>query len=76
MYVNPTSVSEEDGGDRVKQNMWGKAWRNKWWGRKGLGKVFFLSKVKETLMVTLTSRQINMTHRQTALLCSALSLAK
>jgi len=54
-----------------------------WWGggREGeidgggegdKGKVCFLSKAKETLMVNLAPKQINMTPKQTALLCSAL----
>jgi len=34
------------------------------------GKVYFLSKAKETLTVNLTARQTNLTSRQTALLCS------
>jgi len=36
------------------------------------GKVCFLSKAKETLMVNLSPKQTNMTPRQTTLFCSAL----
>jgi hypothetical protein len=41
-------------------------------GDKGTGKLCFLSKAKETLMVNLAPKQTNMTPRQTTLLCSAL----
>jgi len=41
-------------------------------GEGDWGKTCFLSKAKETLMVNLTTRQINMTPRQITLVCNAL----
>jgi len=43
-------------------------------GEKGdWGKICFLFKVKETLMINLAPKQTNMAPRQIALLCNALS---
>jgi len=41
-------------------------------GEGDWGKVCFLFKAKETLMVNLALKQTNMTPRQTTLICSAL----
>jgi len=44
--------------------------RKRWWGGgEGWGKVCFLSKAKETLIVNLAPKQTNMIPIQTTLLC-------
>jgi len=44
--------------------------RKGWWGIGGWGNVSFLSRAKETLIVNLASKQINLTSKQIVLLCS------
>jgi len=57
-------VVQEDGGEVEGGS------RKGWWGR-GYGKVYFLSREKETLMVNFAPRQTNLTHKKTACVSSS-----